>query len=174
MGAVGAATHLVLWLRRYVRGEKGRRRAVVKFASLVLVLQVAAFACGNIMYPTYKAEVRLAFLEDKLAVAAEAELHARELDRLAAREGAEPVVREDPRETVKRAAHAARYFDMKEHWIALGIFAQAALLLVLALWDPHRDGRGIAPIAFGLALVVAASVWFGAIVGVLTAAWRAV
>ena len=34
VAAVGAATHLVLWLRRYVRGESGRRRAVVRFAWL--------------------------------------------------------------------------------------------------------------------------------------------
>ena len=63
VGAVGAATHLVIWLRRYLRGQVGRRRSVVRFAWIVLVLQLSAFVAGNVMYPTYKVEVRAAYLE---------------------------------------------------------------------------------------------------------------
>src|SRR5574337_2212494 len=83
VAAVGASTHLVLWLRRYVRGEAGRRRAVVKFAWLVLVLELGALACGNLMYPTYKVEVRAAYLEDPAGIAAVVQAHERELARLA-------------------------------------------------------------------------------------------
>ena len=67
-----------------------------------------------------------------------------------------------------------RWFDIKEHWIALGILTSIALLAILALWDPKRDGLTLAPIVVGLSMIVAGSVWLGAIIGVLTAAWRAV
>jgi len=174
VAAVAAATHLVLWLRKYVRGERGRRSAVVRFAWLVLALQLAAFACGNAMYPTYKVEVRAAYLENAGAIVADQTAHGRELTRIAEREHATPVIDTATTALVARAARAARWFDVKEHWIALGIFAAAALLLVLALWDPARDGRAIAPLVVGLSAIVAATVWLGAIIGVLTAAVRAV
>src|SRR5438445_5458127 len=103
VAAVGAATHLVLWLRKYVRGQPGRRRAVVRFAWLVLALQLAAFVAGNAMYPTYKVEVRAAYLENGGAVAAERAAHARELERVAAREGAEPPIPGATAELVRRA-----------------------------------------------------------------------
>jgi len=173
VAAVGAATHLVIWLRRYVRGQQGRR-AVVRFAWLVLALQLGAFALGNLMYPTYKVEVRTAYLENASAVASAATAHGKELARVAAREGAEAPAQTATGELVRRAAQAARWFDVKEHWIALGIVASGALLLILALWDPARDGRTIAPMVTGLAVIVAGTVWLGAIVGVLTASWRAV
>ncbi len=63
VAAVGASTHLVLWLRKVRRGERGRIRAARKFAWIVLGLQVLAFVAGNLMYPTYKVEVRSAYLE---------------------------------------------------------------------------------------------------------------
>ena len=75
---------------------------------------------------------------------------------------------------VKRAASAARWFDVKEHWVALGLLVCAALVLVLALWDPRRDGAALTPVIAGLAYVVAGTLWLGAIIGVLTASWRAV
>ena len=74
---------------------------------------------------------------------------------------------------VKRMARAARWFDVKEHWIALGILASAAVLLILSLWDPD-EGRVLAPIVTTLAVIACGTVWLGAIIGVLTAAWRAV
>jgi hypothetical protein len=157
VAAVAAATHLVIWLRRYARGSFGKRGAVIRFAWLVLVLQLAAFACGNVMYPTYKVEVRSAYLENARAIAA---------DRAARGETATT-------ELVRSAAQAARWFDVKEHWVALGIFASAALLLALVLWDP-TTGRAAAPILVGLAALVAATLWIAAIIGVLTASWRAV
>jgi cell division protein FtsB len=174
VAAVGSATHLVIWLRKYVRGQSGRRRAVLRFAWLVLALQLGAFVAGNVMYPTYKVEVRAAYLENAGAITAAEQAKARELEKLAARESAE---RHEPSATVeivKRAAQAARWFDVKEHWVALGVFTMAALILILSLWSPKGDGDVIAPIVMSLAVVVAGTVWLGAIVGVLTASWRAV
>jgi hypothetical protein len=174
VAAVGATTHLFLWLRRYVHGEHGRRRAVVRFAWLVLVLQLVAFLFGNIMYPTYKVEVRTAYLENASAVGGERGVHERELARIAEREHAAPAIGGATESMVRRAAAAAHWFDVKEHWIALGIFVQAALVLILALWEPKRDGSGISTIVLALAAIVGCTLWLGAIIGVMTAAVRAV
>jgi hypothetical protein len=174
VAAVGAATHLVIWLRRYLAGRHGKRRAVQRFAVIALVCHLAAFIGGNVLYPTYKVEVRAAYLENTAAIAEQASREQQELERIAAREGttawqAEPVSRR-----VRDAGRAARWFDVKEHWVALGLFGSAGLVLVLAFWDPRRDGLAFAPVVMGLAVVVAGTVWLGAIIGVLTSAWRAV
>lgn len=174
VAAVGAATHLVIWLRRYVRGNYGKRRAVQRFAAYSLALHVGAFAAGNIMYPTYRVEVRTAYLENAGAIVASRTAHERELDKIAAREGSPSVELAATNDVVRRAAKAARWFDVKEHWVALGMLASFALVLVLWFWDPKRDGPALASIVVGLSIVIAGTVWLGAIVGVLTSAWRAV
>jgi hypothetical protein len=172
--AVGAATHLVVYARGFVRGQFGRLRAVRRFAWLALVLQLAAFIAGNAMYPTYKVEVRAAYLENGAAVVADEDSHQRALERVAAREA---VPATEPTVTgalVRRAAGMARWFDIKEHWIALGILASLGLVLVLAFWDPRAGARELMPVVLGLAVIVAATVWLGAVIGVMTASWRAV
>ncbi|MDB4953274.1 MAG: hypothetical protein JWO36_843 [Myxococcales bacterium] len=173
VAAVGSATHLVLWLRKYLNGQSGKRRAVIQFSWLVLAFQVGAFIGGNLMYPTYKVEVRVAYLENTGAIAADAMARSKELEHLASREGTHAYEAPATADLVKRAAHAARWFDVKEHWIAMGIFASIALLFVLAFWDP-RQGPALKPIVMSLALIAAGTVWLGAIIGVLTASWRAV
>jgi len=174
VAAVGAATHLVLWLRGYLRGNYARHRAVRRFAWISLALHASAFVAGNVMYPTYKVEVRAAYLENAGAIISRHNLERHELDKIAAREHTTAFEPEPAGDVVKQAAKAARWFDVKEHWIALGLIASAALVLALAFWDPRRDGPALAPIVLGLAVVIAGTVWFGAIVGVLTASWRAV
>lgn len=174
VAAVGAATHLVLWSRGFLRGSFGRLRAVRRFAWIVLVLQILAFAAGNVMYPTYKVEVRTTYLENREALVAAEASHAGQLERIAAREDAavpEPTATGD---LVRRAANAARWFDVKEHWIALGILASLALVLVLGFWDPRAGARELVPVVFGLSVVIAGTLWLGAVIGVLTASWRAV
>ena len=176
MAAVGAATHLVLWLRRYLRGESGRRRAV-RDGSRGSCSRCSSrrSRAGNVMYPTYKVEVRAAYLENAAAVAADAADARRASSRASPRAStASAAGRPRPPSSCGARPQAARWFDVKEHWIALGMFASAALLLILSLWDPQRDGRALAPIVIGLAVIVAGTVWLGAIIGVLTAAWRAV
>ncbi|HLL24256.1 MAG TPA: hypothetical protein VK427_19125 [Kofleriaceae bacterium] len=174
MAAVGAATHLVIWLRRYVRGAYGRRRAVQRFALYALVLHVAAFLAGNILYPTYRVEVRTAYLENAGAIVADRTARADQFDKIAARENAPALEPTSPAKIVRDAGRAARWFDVKEHWVALGMFASLALVLVLRFWEPSRDGDALASVVVGLAVVIAGTVWLGAIVGVLTSAWRAV
>jgi hypothetical protein len=174
VAAVGAATHLVLWMRGYLRGNYGRHRAVRRFSVIALVLHVAAFIAGNVVYPTYKVEVRTAYLENAGAIVAERTAHQRELEKIAAREGNPSPQITSPSQTVREAAKAARWFDVKEHWVALGMIASAALVLVLALWDPRKGSPALAPVVLGLSVIVAGTVWLGAIIGLLTAAWRAV
>ncbi len=173
VSAVASATHLVIWLRRYVRGQQSKRRSVIRFAWLVLALQLGAFAAGNLMYPTYKVEVRTAYLESASAITADQATRTKELQIAAAREGARAPVPGATADIVRRAASAARWFDIKEHWIALGILGSLALVLVLAYWDPGA-GRALAPAVLGLAVIVAATLWLGAVIGIATASWRAV
>jgi hypothetical protein len=172
VAAVGAGTHLVIWLRRYLRGV-GSRPAVMKFAWWFFGLQLAAFLLGNTMYPTYKVEIRAAYLENPAAFASEQTTRDRAVSELEAKQHGEP--RETPAtaELVKRAAKAARWFDVKEHWIALGILMSAALLLVLSFWRVE-DSAVLSPIVLTMATIAAGTTWLGAIIGILTAAWRAV
>jgi hypothetical protein len=174
VAAVGAATHLVIWSRRFLRGDFGRLRAVRRFAWLALVLQLAAFAAGNVMYPTYKVEVRAAYLENAGAIATEHDSRQRALERIVTRESAPAPMPTATEEMVRRAAGAARWFDIKEHWVALGILASLGLVLLLGFWDPRAGARELVPVVLGLAVIVAGTVWLGAVIGVLTASWRAV
>jgi hypothetical protein len=174
VAAVGAATHLVLWSRGFLRGSFGRLPAVRRFAWIVLVLQVIAFGAGNVMYPTYKVEVRAAYLENSEAIATDQASHDRQLERIAQREGVRTPEATATSALVRRAARAAHWFDVKEHWIALGILSSLALVFVLGFWDPRSAGRELVPIVFGLTVIIAGTVWLGAVIGVLTATWRAV
>jgi hypothetical protein len=170
VAAVAASTHLVVWMWRYQRGEFSRHRAVRKFAWIAFVLHGLAFVVGNTMYPTYKVEVRVAYLENATAVADAATSHANAVAKAMHETPDAPVTAE----IVKRSASAARWFDVKEHWIALGLVVSGALVLILMLWDPKRDGPALGSITLALAIVVCGTLWLGAIIGVLTASWKAV
>ncbi|MBA3539128.1 MAG: hypothetical protein H0T79_05835 [Deltaproteobacteria bacterium] len=174
VAAVGAATHLVVWLRPYLRGKFNRHAAVRKFAWIALTLHATGFLVGNVMYPTYRVEVRAAYFETTTAVTADLASRQAELAKVARKEGADVPDRGAPQELARQAGKATRWFDVKEHWVVLGLFGSAALVLMLAFWDPRRDGAALVPIVFGLAAIVAGTLWFAAIVGVMTSAWRAI
>lgn len=172
VAAVGAATHLVIWLRRFGRG-RGTRRAVLRFGWVTLVLQVAAFAVGVVMYPTYKVEVRAAYLENASALVAAQEARQAATAQVMIREHGTPESAPFPTDLVRSAAQAARWFDVKEHWVALGILVSAALLLILSRWPPDRQPV-VTTTATALAAISAATLWLAAVIGILTTAWRAV
>lgn len=177
VAAVGAATHLVLWIRFYWKGQLGRHRAIRKFAVISLALHFAAFVAGNVIYPTYRIAVRAEYLEEpgRIVEDATAAAQARARSLHADSEAVAALdTSEASRKKVIAAGKAVRWFDVKEHWLALGLFASIALTLLLLRWDPRRDGMAIAPIAMGLAVCVALTLWAGAVIGVLTSAWRAV
>lgn len=177
VAAVGAATHLAIWMRGYWRGKAQRHAAVRRFALLVVVLHAAALLVGNAMYPTYRVRVRAEYLDNPTAVAADHSARAEISAQLLGVPPAQLDTRDGSRARALGAAKAARWFDVKEHWLALGLLAAAALALLVWRWDPRRDAgsaRVIGPVAALLATYVALTLWFGAIIGVLTSAWRAV
>jgi fatty acid desaturase len=75
-----------------------------------------------------------------------------------------------------RTARMARWFDVKEHWVALGLVLTLGCLLVLRRWEPGGDEQAvaIAPVVFAMAATAAATAWFAAIVGLVTSSYRAV
>jgi hypothetical protein len=181
VAAVAASTHLCVWLARYLRGAAGRRRAVRRFAVIALALQAAAFAAGNLAYPTYKTRVRAEYLDSPDTINADAEARVRRTAAVRARVlGEPPRVLDDgavAREIAGLAGGAdrmARWFDSKEHWVALGLALALAIAAVLRAWDPERDGRAPAPFVMMAALGACATLWYAAVVGVLTATWRAI
>jgi len=163
--AVGTATHVVLWLR------KGRVSA--KSAWLVVALLAAGMLVGLAMYPTYKVEVRAAYLENPSAVTVAAVAHDKALERVAAREHELPPEPPETMALVRGAAQAARWFDVKEAWALLGLVAALALAGILSLWTPS-EGAAVRSVVLGLAGIVCATTWLAAIIGVVTSAWRAV
>jgi hypothetical protein len=165
VAAVGSATHLFLWLYR--------GRTIGRYAWLVVALIAGAFLAGNAMYPTYKVEVRAAYLDSPTAVTNAAAAHEHELAVVAAREHVSPPETEGARARVRSAAKIARWFDVKEHWVALGLFAALALAAILAFWRP-ADGGAIRSVVLCLAGLTAGTAWLAAIIGVLVSSWRAV
>ena len=155
---VAASTHLVVWLRGYLRGKPQRRRAVRRFAWISLVLFSLTFLVGNLGYPIYKVRVRTGYLENPPAVAAS----------MPEADQAELAERYD------QTSRIARWFDVKEHWASLGLMLTLACLLILRRWEPTGEAAAIAPLVVAMAATAAATAWFAALVGLLTSSYRAI
>ncbi|HLU65558.1 MAG TPA: hypothetical protein VKZ63_04755 [Kofleriaceae bacterium] len=153
---VAVATHLVVWMRGWLKGRFARRRAVVRFAWLSLALFAATFLLGNLGYPLYKVKVRSAYLENPMALAAEAD----------SREAAEARYDETSRVVL--------WFDIKEHWVAMGFILALACAIVLSRWNPAVHGGELAPMVLAMALGAAATTWLAAIIGLVTSSYRAI
>jgi hypothetical protein len=182
VAAVAASTHLVLWLRKVRRGQHGKLPAARRFALYAALLHLGAFVAGNLMYPTYKVRVKVAYLQNPPAVLDYADARAaRALE--AERRFHDPGAAA-PSEGQLARAHAgrpgaaeriSRWFDSKEHWVAMGLPLALALAFLLPAWRPEPgEGAEVGSIVFLLALGACFTLWFGAIVGVVTASWRAV
>jgi hypothetical protein len=153
---VAVTTHLVVWMRGWVRGKFTRRRAVVRFAWMSLALFGATFVVGNLAYPIYKVNVRSAYLENPIALAAETE------------------TREEAAALYDETERIARWFDVKEHWAAMGLMLALACVLILRRWDPTRHGPDLAPMVVAMAGGMAATAWLAGIVGLITSSYRAI
>jgi uncharacterized membrane protein YciS (DUF1049 family) len=175
---VASATHQVVWMRGYRRGQFGRHRGARRFAVITALLYVTGFALGNLIYPAYKVRVRVEYLDSPTALVKEREVRrsSQQLaSRAAARGGDAPVAHPDQTPAdPRRAAKIARWFDVKEHWAALGLALALANAALMLGWDPRRDGAAPAGTAFGLGLGTAAAAWFAAVVGVIVTSFRAV
>ncbi len=161
---VGASTHQLLWCRHYLRGRFDRARAERRFAAVASAAFVATFFLGNLLYPTYKVRVRAEYFDAPSAVVAEGALR----DSEAAHHHA-PL----PRAEAADLSWVGRLFDVKEHWVALGCAASLALLLLSRRAHPEGDRRLLA-LYLGLSFVVAGTAWTGAVIGLVTASFRAV
>ncbi len=188
VACVGASTHLVIWLRGYRRGQFTRVRAVRRFAWLSLTLYAITFLGGNVIYPTYKVRVRGQFLDDPVSIVREVTVRqkadARSLklaalphEQLPREHTDSPMPAVPATETpVRRTAKMARWFDTKEHWVALGFALTVGLTLMLAAWKPRHDPSSavLGPIVFWLAVSSAGVAWLAAIIGVLVSSFRAI
>lgn len=182
VSAVAASTHLVLWLRKVRRGQHGKLAAARRFALYAAVLHLGAFVAGNLMYPTYKVRVKVAFLQNPSAVLEEAaarSMRAAEAERRFHDPEAQP-----PSEGQLQRMHGARpglgerlsrWFDSKEHWVAMGLPLALGLAFLLPAWRPEPGaGAEVGTIVYLMALGACFTLWFGAIVGVLVTSFRAV
>ena len=169
---VAVTTHLVVWIRRYPRGEFGRHRAARWFATAALLLYGGQFALGNLLYPSYKVRVRAEYFD--LPAAAREERRVRDQARAAVDERARVTPLPAPPAAGRDLPALGRLFDVKEHWAALGLGVALALGLVAWAWDPRRDGDGATALFVSLAVACAGCAWLAALVGLFVSSHRAV
>lgn len=188
---VAASTHLVVWMRGYRRGNFARHRGVVILATWSAILYVVTLSLGMLIYPTYKVRVRIEYLESGTALTQDLQARAaaarRAAERMALSRAARtgepaPAPEATPPEVSRDTAQAAlgagarlvRWFDIKEHFVALGALLAIACAFTLRRWDPRERSRIAARAVFCFALGAAACAWLAGIVGILTAATRSV
>lgn len=145
---VALTTHHLVWI---VRSRGTRRRGEPRFALLASGAFFLAFTFGGLLYPTYRIRVRAEYLDAPAA-------------RAASPSSASPPALAPPR--------IARLFDVKEHVVALGLIASAALFWLSRRADPTAEG--VRPFYLALALFVCAASWVGVLVGLYTAAARSI
>ncbi|HEX4460861.1 MAG TPA: hypothetical protein VIA18_22935 [Polyangia bacterium] len=163
---VGASTHHLLWCRHYLQDSYGRINAERRFAAISTIAFVCTFILGNLLYPTYKVRVRAQYFDNPSAIAAEVKLRDA---------GARDIGIATPPlpTTVRSLTPVAHVFDIKEHWVALGCMASIVLFILSRRAHP-REQRGVLPLYLGLAAFQCGSAWLGAVVGLVTASFRAV
>lgn len=177
--AVAATTHWCVWLWPFVRGRYTKVPATRRFGIIAMSLYLVAATGGMFLYPTYKARVKLEFLTSSRAVLDDASARLQAGEEVRARAAGVPPSTLDPaavlrasRDAPDRAEKVARWFDVKEHWVALGLLLGLGTMAALLAWDPRRDGRGPLPFVMLGALGTCAVTWLAAIVGLMTTATR--
>ncbi len=166
---VGATTHHLLWCRHYLVGRYNQQKAERRFATICAVAFVSTFIFGNLLYPTYKVRVRAEYFDNPPAIADEVKL--RDVQHHAVGVAAAPAPSGPT--VVASLSPIARLFDIKEHWVALGC-AASLVLWVLSRKAHPKDERRVLWLYVGLSMVQCGAAWFGAIVGLVTASFRAV
>jgi hypothetical protein len=163
---VGSTTHHLLWSRHYLRGRFHTYNGERTFAWVQASAFLATFLVGNLLYPTYKVRVRAEYLDNPMAVAAESKLRLEQ--RQATRVAVDAPVAHGP-----LLSPIARLFDIKENWVALGCAASVVLLVLSRRAHPKEHPR-VLWLYLGLSAVACGTAWFGAIVGLVIASYRAV
>jgi hypothetical protein len=154
---------------------------VRRFGVITAALFSLTFVVGNVVYPVYKVRVKVEYLQNPSALAQDTAVR---LEQRAATEAryrgtaietpSEATIAARSQRLPRRAEKAARWFDTKEHWAAMGLPLALGCMVLLLVWDPRRDGGAPAVFVFLLAVGTAATLWFAAIVGVITSSWRAI
>jgi hypothetical protein len=163
---VGSTTHHVVWCRHYLRGRYGRAKGEQRFAAIAAAAFVTTFVIGNLLYPTYKVRVRAEYFDNAAAIAEEIKLRQAHHRDVGASSTVLPAV-------TPTLSPVARLFDIKEHWVVVGC-AASVLLWVLSRKLHPREHPRVLTLYLGLSLVACATAWFGALVGLTTASFRAV
>ena len=163
---VGATTHHLLWCRHYLVGRYNQQKAEKRFATICAAAFVSTFVLGNLLYPTYKVRVRAEYFDNPPAIADEVKLRSAQHRVVGVSTPPLPT-------TVASLSPIARMFDIKEHWVALGCMASVALWVLSRKAHP-KDERRVLVLYVGLSAVQCGSAWFGAVVGLMTASYRAV
>ncbi|HZS42533.1 MAG TPA: hypothetical protein VFF06_37140 [Polyangia bacterium] len=163
---VGATTHHLLWSRHYLFGRFNTYKGERTFAWVAAAAFVTTFLVGNLLYPTYKVRVRAEYFDSPQAVAAESALRTQQhqVSRVAVAGAPERGL---------TLTSVARLFDIKEHWVAIGC-AASLVLLVLSRRAHPKDHPRVLWLYLGLSATACGAAWFGAVVGLLTASYRAV
>ena len=63
LALVGSITHHFIWSVRYLRGQFGRARQERMFLAIATALFGVVFTLGLVLYPQYKLEVRVGWLD---------------------------------------------------------------------------------------------------------------
>jgi hypothetical protein len=163
---VGATTHQLLWSRHYLFGRFNTYKAERTFAWVAASAFVTTFLLGNLLYPTYKVRVRAEYFDSPAAVAEETRLRATQ--RHTTGIAVEPPAAHGP-----GLSPIARLFDIKEHWVAIGCAASLLLFALSRRAHPKEHPR-VLYLYLGLSAVACGTAWFGAVVGLVTASFRAV
>jgi heme A synthase len=171
---VATATHLAVWTWRFWRGNYSRYKGARWLAWATAGLFATEILVGLIIYPTYKVRTRLEYLDNPMAIAVDYANRAASRERLEQRLddslATAPVIAPNPRKLEK----VGRWFDVKEHWVAVGLALAVALALILSAWQPKRDGDDIARMVAGMALLSAATVWLAAVIGAVVTSYRSI
>jgi hypothetical protein len=178
---IAVTTHLVVWARRFPRGDYRRLSGVRWLAVVGLGLYLVQFGLGNLLYPVYKVRVRAEHFDLPSSVRGEAQARfdARHtVDELrkaeAARTGRDPGLVGPPVRAPRDLSSLGRLFDVKEHWAALGLPLVAAAFAIAFAWRPAHDGpwggRALLWFAVGAALCA----WIPGLIGLWVTSFRAV
>jgi hypothetical protein len=192
---VALTTHLFVWLRRWSRGVPNHG-SVRRFALWAAGAYAFTMLLGMGLYPTYKVRVRAEYLENPSAISRATEERAASSRLTAARnlesrlfrlgkantvQSAEPftaserdAIADEAERRITRGAKLVRWFDVKEHWSALGFILAGSLALLLWVKPSEKPQRGIARTTLVLALGSATIAWIAAIIGIVVTAARSV
>jgi hypothetical protein len=179
--SVAVTTHLVVWTRRYPRGEFSRVNGVRWFATVGCALYVTQFLLGNVLYPTYKVRVRSEYFDLGSAAAGEAEVRRKAREQVedrrradALHDGRSPGEFSPAPQAPRDLTSVSRLFDIKEHWAALGLPLVCALCALTWAWRPNRDGPWGGRLIFAFAVAAATCTWISGVIGLWVTSHRAV